>query len=73
MAGRAGSRGASASDGRVRVTLVRGWAGKPVRQVACLRSLGLRRSGDSNELPDVPSVRGAIGKVAHLLSVESIK
>ena len=56
---------------RVRVTLVRGWAGKRQRQVRTLRSLGLRRSGDSNELPNTPSVRGAIAMVAHLVKVDS--
>jgi large subunit ribosomal protein L30 len=62
-----------ASGGRLRVTLVRGWAGKTERQVRTLRGLGLRRSGRSNELPDVPTVRGAIEKVAHLLRVEPIQ
>jgi len=58
-------------SGRVRVTLVRGWAGKRRTQQLTLRALGLRRTGDSNELPDTPSVRGAITKVAHLVQVDS--
>lgn len=62
--------GAQEAGSRVRVTLVRGWAGKRDGQVRALRSLGLRRSGDSRVLPDVPSVRGAIGVVAHLVKVE---
>ena len=62
-----------ASEGRVRVTLVRGWAGKPRRQQKTLRALGLRRRGDTNELPDVPSVRGQIFKVSHLISVEDVE
>ena len=62
--------GDAAGGGRVRVTLVRGWAGKTDRQVRTLRSLGLRRSGDANELSDVASVQGAISKVAHLVRVE---
>ena len=57
---------------KLRVTLVRGWAGKTERQVATLRGLGLRRRGDTRELPDSPSVQGAITKVAHLVSVESV-
>lgn len=59
------------SDSTVRVTLVRGWAGKARTQQATLRALGLRRTGDSNELPDTPSVRGAIYKVQHLVKVVS--
>ena len=60
-------------EGRVKVTLVRGWAGKTGNQVRTLRALGLRRRGDSNELPDVPSVRGAITVVSHLVEVESVQ
>jgi large subunit ribosomal protein L30 len=52
------------------VTLARGWAGKAKRQVATLRGLGLRRSGDVAELADSPSVRGALDKVSHLVTVE---
>ena len=59
-------------EGRVRVTLSRGWAGKAVRQVATLRGLGLRRCGDARELPDSATVRGAIDKVRHLVRVEKI-
>jgi large subunit ribosomal protein L30 len=59
----------AAAAGRLEVTLVRGWAGKRERQVRTLRSLGLRRRGDSNVLPDVPAVRGAIAKVSHLVDV----
>lgn len=61
-----------AAAGRVKVTLVRGWAGKGIRQTATLRGLGLRRSGDCRELPDNPSVRGAIEKVSHLVTVENV-
>ena len=57
-------------SGKLKVTLVRGWAGKRERQQRTLRALGLRRSGDSNVLPDNPAVRGAIEKVAHLVKTE---
>jgi len=59
----------SKAAGRIRVKLVRGWAGKSDVQVKVLRGLGLRRSGDANELPDSPSVRGSIAKVSHLVTV----
>ena len=62
----------AAVAGRVKVTLVRGWAGKGIRKVGTLWGLGLRRSGDSRELPDSPSVRGAIDKVSHLVKVENV-
>jgi large subunit ribosomal protein L30 len=63
--------GKEASAGRVRVTLVRGWAGKSERQQRTLRGLGLRRRGDHNDLPNTPAVAGAIAKVSHLVSVET--
>jgi large subunit ribosomal protein L30 len=62
----------ASTGGRLKVTLVRGWAGKRDRQVKTLRALGLRRSGDSNELPDSESIRGAITKVSHLVTVENL-
>ena len=56
--------------GTLRITLARGWAGKARTQQATLRALGLRRSGDVNELPDSPSLRGSLAKVSHLVIVE---
>lgn len=61
---------ASKDNTRLRVTLRRGWAGKRGSQVRTLRALGLRRRGDTNTLPDVPSVRGAVEAVSHLIDVE---
>ncbi len=55
---------------QLRITLVRGWAGKRRRQQRTLRSLGLRRTGDSNVIADSPSLRGAIEAVAHLVRVD---
>ena len=55
---------------RVRVTMVRGWAGKRDSQLATLRGLGLRRRGQSNVFDDSPSLRGAIEAVGHLVTVE---
>ena len=57
----------------IKVTLVRGWAGKAETQVRNLRALGLRRSGDSTELPDTPDVRGKIDRVSHLVTVENVR
>lgn len=58
------------APGRIRVKLVRGWAGKADNQVKNLRALGLRRSGDARDLPDTPDVRGKIDRVSHLVTVE---
>ena len=66
------TRTAKKGSGRVRVTLVRGWAGKSERQRMNLRSLGLRRSGDSRDIADSPSFRGMVDKVQHLVTVEDV-
>ncbi|MGA9856736.1 MAG: 50S ribosomal protein L30 [Solirubrobacteraceae bacterium] len=41
------------------------------RQLATLRSLGLRRIGQTVEVSDSPQIRGMIAKVAHLVEVEN--
>ncbi len=40
------------------------------RQLATLRSLGLRRIGHTVEVSDSPQIRGMIAKVSHLVEVE---
>lgn len=55
--------------GKLIITLKRGLAGKRHDQVATVRSLGLRKPGQSTEKPDNPSVRGMIEKVRHLVDV----
>jgi large subunit ribosomal protein L30 len=44
--------------------------GADQRQLDTLRSLGLRRIGQSVELNDTPQIRGMIAKVAHLVEVQ---
>ena len=57
---------------KVKVTLVRGIAGKTKNQVANLLGLGFRKSQRSVILEDTPSVRGMIYKVSHLVKVEEV-
>jgi large subunit ribosomal protein L30 len=54
----------------VRVTQRRSRNGSDKRQVATLRSLGLRRIGQTVEVTDSPQIRGMIHKVRHLVEVE---
>jgi len=42
------------------------------RQRGVLRSLGLRGPRDRRTLPDVPSVRGMVAAVPHLVRVEEV-
>ncbi|EDP74971.1 50S ribosomal protein L30 [Hydrogenivirga sp. 128-5-R1-1] len=56
----------------LKVTLVRGLAGKPEAHVQAVRSLGLRKTGQSRLLEDNPMVRGNVRKAYYLLKVEEV-
>ena len=58
---------------KLRVKLIRSTIGRPPKHRKILRSMGLRRTGASNDLPDTPDIRGKIFHVKHLVSVEEIK
>lgn len=53
------------------VTLRRSLIGKPWQHVAVARALGLSRRMQTVEKPNTAAVRGAVGKVAHLVDVET--
>ena len=59
--------------GRVKVTLVRSTIGFDRRQAEVVRGLGLRRLGHTVELQDIPSIRGMIFKVRHLVRVSDVE
>ena len=59
--------------GRLRVTLVRSTIGFDKRQAEVVRGLGLRRLNHTVERQDVPSVRGMIRKVRHLIRVIEVE
>lgn len=54
----------------IRVTQIRSSIRRPKDQRATLIGLGLNKMNRTRELPDTPSVRGMIDKVAHLVRVE---
>jgi large subunit ribosomal protein L30 len=54
----------------LRVTQRKSRNGCDKRQLATLRSLGLRRIGHTVEVTDSPQIRGMIHKVRHLVEVE---
>jgi len=56
----------------LRVTQTRSSIGTKPKQRGTLRALGLRRLGQSNDLPDRPEIRGMIAKVPHLVAVEEV-
>jgi large subunit ribosomal protein L30 len=59
-------------SGQIRIRLRRSPIGSTPRQRQVLRGLGLGRINSSVLRPDDPSIRGMIGKVAHLVEVESV-
>jgi large subunit ribosomal protein L30 len=58
---------------RVKVTLVRSTIGFDRRQAKVVRGLGLRRINHTVELQDVPSIRGMLQKVRHLVRVSNVE
>ncbi len=57
----------------LKVTLVRGLAGKRKSHIEAVRSLGLRKPGQSRVLEDNPMVRGNIRKAHYLIKVEEVQ
>jgi large subunit ribosomal protein L30 len=61
------------STGRLKVRQTRSAIGRLANQRETLRSLGLKRIGDVVVKPDVPSVRGMVHTVRHLVTVDVIE
>ena len=55
---------------KLRIKQIRGSAGKPRVQRLILKTLGLKHTGDEKKLPNLPTIRGMIKKVSHLVYVE---
>lgn len=56
----------------LRITWVKSDIGYSKRQKATVRALGLKRLGDSVTHEDVPSIRGMIEAIGHLLKIEMV-
>jgi large subunit ribosomal protein L30 len=54
----------------MKVTQVKSRNGSDQRQLATLRSLGLRKIGHTVEVKDTPQARGMLHRVRHLVKVE---
>lgn len=62
----------SSSNKKLRITYSTSSIGVKQDQKDTVTRLGLRRLGQTTELPDNPAVRGMIQKVRHLVTVEEI-
>jgi len=58
---------------QLQVRQVHSGIGHKQNQRNSLRTLGLRRIGDSVVRPDTPQVRGLIATVSHLVAVEEVE
>ncbi|HWV27954.1 MAG TPA: 50S ribosomal protein L30 [Aeromicrobium sp.] len=56
----------------LKVTQVRSAIGRQQNQRDTLRSLGLKRIGDSVVKPDRPEIRGMVETIPHLVRVETV-
>ncbi len=54
----------------MKVTQVKSKNGSDQRQLATLRSLGLRGIGQTVEVKDTPESRGMVHRIRHLVKVE---
>ncbi len=58
--------------GRLRVTQVKSTISHIARNRATIRALGLKRIGDTVEIPDNPATRGMVRQVRFLVTVEEL-
>ena len=57
---------------KVHITWKKSAIGYNKAQKSTIRSLGLRKLGQSVELDETPSIRGMIAKVSHLIDVREV-
>jgi large subunit ribosomal protein L30 len=57
----------------LRVTQVKSLIGRPQKQRATVKALGLKKIRDTVEHADSPEIRGMINKVSHLVTAEEIR
>lgn len=58
------------AERKLKITLKRSGVGRPERQRATLRGLGLTRMHKTVVLKDTPEIRGMVAKVIHLVDVK---
>jgi large subunit ribosomal protein L30 len=57
---------------KIKVTLNRSVLGHPDKHRRIVRALGLKKTGRSVVHFDVPTIRGMVNKISHLLLVEDV-
>ena len=57
----------------IKVTQLKSGIGRPEKQRATLRGLGLKKLNQESTIADTPEIRGMLEKVAHLISWEEVE
>ncbi|MCJ7538944.1 MAG: 50S ribosomal protein L30 [Desulfobacterales bacterium] len=57
-------------SGMLKITLVKSMIGRPEKHRKVLRGMGLTKINRTVELKDMPSIRGMVHAVSHLVKVE---
>ena len=57
-------------SGMLKITLVKSMIGRPEKHRKVLRGMGLTKINRTVELEDMPSIRGMVNVVSHLVKVE---
>ena len=57
---------------KLEVTQVRSGIGREQNQRNTLRSLGLKRIGDTSVVEDRPEIRGMVNTIPHLITVKEV-
>ena len=57
---------------KLEVSQVRSAIGRQQNQRATLRSLGLRKIGDTSTVEDRPEIRGMVETIPHLITVKEV-
>lgn len=58
---------------KLKITLTRSLIGRPEKQRATVKALGLRKLNSSVEQEDNAVIRGMVHKVEHLVTVEELQ
>ena len=58
---------------KLKLTQIKSGIGRPERQRATLRGLGLKKLNQVSTIADTPEARGMLNKVSHLVSWEEVE
>ena len=57
---------------KLKITMIKSMIGRPEKHRKTLRAMGLTKIGKQVEMQNIPSVKGMVHQVKHLVKVEEI-